>query len=73
MENEVVRSTATVCDRAGLLELIDEALMFAPPEQTITIQTLPDGRYSVTETWRDVCPADRQRFAAICNRGGNDN
>jgi hypothetical protein len=73
MENEVVRSTATFCDRAGLLEVIEEALMFAPPELSVSVEILADGRYSVTETWRDVCPADRRRFAAICNRGGNDN
>lgn len=73
MENEgqMVSRTVTFCDRAHMLEHIDEAMMFAPPEQTITIQTLPDGCHSVTEMWRDVCPADRQRFAAICNRGGN--
>lgn len=58
MENEgqMESRTVTFCDRAIMLEHVDEALMFAPPEQTISIEILPDGRYSVTETWRDVCP-----------------
>jgi hypothetical protein len=73
MENEgqMQSRTCTFVNRTYMLEHIDEALMFAPPEQTITIQTLPDGRYAVTETWRDGIEADRRRFAAICNRGGN--
>lgn len=73
MENEgQMRSrTCTFVNRTYMFEHIEEALMFAPPEQTISIEILPDGRYSVTETWRDAEPADRRRFASICNRGGN--
>jgi hypothetical protein len=75
-ENEgAMRSrTWTTSDRQTLIEHIDESLMFTPQDYTVTVSSLgSEGGFTVTETWRDVCPADRQRFAALCNRGGNDN